>query len=91
MFAGVGEVAEVPGDKVIDLVDRGDGEMDGVGDVFAAKDATVDIAVGEDRGFLGQVELVEGLDEIQITCAMRFGQAFEFSLDHDRAKRAVFA
>lgn len=57
LFADVGQVAEIPGDKIVDLMYRGDGNVDGIGDVFAAKDASVDIAVGEDSGLLGQVEL----------------------------------
>lgn len=83
-------MAEVPGDEVIDLVERGEGEVDGVGEVFAVKDAAFDVAFGEDGGLFDEFELLERADEIEIAGAMRFGDAFEFAMDKDRAARAVF-
>ena len=90
MFADVGDVAEVPGDEIIDLVDRRDGDVDGIGDVFAVKDAAFDVALGKYRDFLGKIELFERLNQIETSGAVRFGDAFELTLDEYRAKCTIF-
>lgn len=81
LFADVCKMAEIPRDDVVDLVKRGKGDVDGVGYVFAVKNAAVDIAFGEDRDFLGQLELFERFYQIEVTCAMRLMGAFELTLD----------
>jgi len=91
LTAGVGEVAEIPGDEIVDAVERGDGVVDGVGDEFAVKEAAVDVGFGEDGGFVGEVELVEGAEQIEITGAMRLAHALEFAPHQYRAKGRVFA
>lgn len=73
-------MAEIPCDDVVNLVDRSESNVDGVGDIFAVKDAAVDVAVGEDRDLFGQFEMFERLDEVKIAGAMWFGHAFEFAL-----------
>ncbi len=90
LFTDVGNVAEIPCDEIVDLVDGGDGDVDCVGDVFAVKDAALDIAFGEDRDFLGKIELLERLDEIETAGAVRFGDAFYLTLDEYRAEYAIF-
>ena len=63
--------------------------MNGVSKVFAMKDAAFYIAFGEDRDLFGDVEFFERADEIEITVAMRFGDAFEFAFDEGRAEYAI--
>lgn len=82
-------MAEIPGDEVIDLVDGRDGNVDGVGDIFTVKDAAVDVAVSEYGNLVGELELVERFDEVEAAGAIRFGDAFDLTLDHDRAARTV--
>ena len=65
LFSHVGDVAEIPSDEIVYLVKRGDRDMYGIGYVFAVKDAPIDIAFGEYRNFLGKVELLKGLDEVE--------------------------
>ena len=83
-------MAEIPRDKIVDLVKRGESDVDGVGDVFAVKDAAVDVAFGEDGDLFDKLELFERLYKVEIAAAMRFGHAFELALDEDRAARAIF-
>jgi hypothetical protein len=90
LFADVGDVAEVPCDEVVDLVKRGEGDVEGVGDVFAVKDAAFDIALGEDDDFLGDIELFERADQVEIACAVRLADAFELTLDEERREYAIF-
>ena len=51
MFADIGNVTEIPGDKVVDLVKRGECYMDGIGQKFSMKNAARDITFGEDGDF----------------------------------------
>jgi hypothetical protein len=90
LFADVGDVAEIPGDEIIDLMKRGEGDVDGVGDVFSVKDPAFDIAFGENGDFFGELELLERLDQIQISGTVRLGDALKLTPDKYRAKSAVF-
>ena len=89
MFADVGDVAEIPRDQIIDLVIRGDGDVDRVGDVFAVKDAAFDVALGEDGDLLGKVELFERFDKIKAAGAVWLGDAFQLTLDKNRAESTI--
>ena len=90
LFADVGDVAEVPGDEIVDLVKGGEGDVEGVGDVFAVKDAAFDIALGEDGDLFGDVELLERLYKIEVALTMRLADAFELALDKQRRVDSIF-
>lgn len=81
LFADVGEMAEIPGDEVIELIDGGDGVMHGVREEAAVDDAAFDVAFGEDGGLFRDVELVRLLSEVEVAGAVRFGKMFEFAAD----------
>ena len=83
-------MAEIPSDKIVDLVKRGESDVDGVGDVFAVKDAAVDIAFGEDGDLLDKLKLFERFNKIEVAAAVRFGHAFELTLNEDRTACTVF-
>jgi len=78
-------MAEIPRDEIIDLVKRCKGHVNGIGNVLAVKDAALDIALGEDRDLLGEFELFERFDKVQIAAAVRLVYSFELTLDKDRA------
>lgn len=81
LFADVGDMAEIPGDEVIDLVIGREGDVDRVGDVLAVKDAAFDVAFCEDGDFLGEVELFERFDQVETAGTVRFCDSFELALD----------
>src|SRR5690349_16773119 len=83
-------MAEVPGDQIIYLVKRSERNMQRIGDVLAMKDAARDIAFGENRRLIRQLDLFELTCEFQVTCAMRLGHALKLAQDERRDHSAVF-
>jgi len=59
LFADIGNMAEVPGDHIVDLVKRSKGDVDRVADVLALENTAFDITFGKYRNFLGQFQLLK--------------------------------
>ena len=57
LLSDVRDVSEIPRHQVIDLVKRSEGDVDRIRDVFSVKDAAGDITFGEDRNFLGKLQV----------------------------------
>ena len=57
LLSDIGDVSEIPRYQVIDLVKRGKRDVDRVGYIFPVKDAAGNITFGEDRNFLGKLQV----------------------------------
>src|SRR6185369_13426532 len=82
-------MTEVPRYQIIDLVNRRNRHVQGVGDVLAMKDAARDVTFREYRCFFSEIDLFEIADEFEIRSAMRFLHAREFRRDERRDHGAV--
>lgn len=60
-------MAKIPSDEIIDLVKRGESDVECIGDEFSMKYSSFDIAFGKYRDLLGNFELFERLDKAKIT------------------------
>ena len=90
MFADVGDVAEIPGHQIVHLVKGCEGDVEGIGDELSMKNPSFDIALGQYRDLLSDLELLEWADQAEITGAMRFGNAFELPLDQKGTVNLIF-
>src|SRR5436190_4720223 len=89
LFANVGNVPEIPGYEIIDLIEGRQGDMKRVSNILAVKDPASDVSIGQHCGLVGKLQRVERLDKFQITGAVRLVDAFEFPLHERRDKDAV--
>lgn len=64
MLANISEMPEVPSYEIVDLVKRRRREVNRIGDIFAVKDAALDVPFSEYRDLLGDLDLFERFDEI---------------------------
>src|SRR5262249_34290130 len=85
----VRQVAEIPCHQVIDLVKRGERDVQRVAQIFPLKNAAADVTVGQYRGLLGDLQLRQGADQLQIAATVRLARAFEFPRDQRRNIREV--
>ena len=89
LFADIGEMAEIPGDKIIDLVKRSERHMHGVGNKFPVKNPAGNITFGQDGDLFGKVEAVKIFNYLEVTGAVRFVDTFKLALDEDRAVNLI--
>ena len=61
-----------------------------VRNVFAVKNATVNIALGKDGDLLDEFELFERFDQIEAAGAVWLGDPLKFTLNKDGAKSPIF-
>src|SRR5437773_2574627 len=85
LLSDIGNMAEIPGNQVIDLVERRHRHVYGVGDIFAVKNAAFDIAFRQDGDLFGQLKLLERLDQVEAAGAVGFGHPLKLTLDQYRA------
>src|SRR5918997_3123529 len=68
---------------------RGKGDVEGVADVLAVEDAARDVALGEDGDLVGQLDLFERRDELEVRLAVRLRHALKLPDDERRDDGAV--
>ena len=90
LLADVGDVPEIPRHQIVDLVKRGERDVNSVGEIFPVKNAAFDVAFCEYRHLFGYVELLKRAHEVQITRPVRLRDPLEFAFDQYRAKHAIF-
>ena len=83
LFPDIREVPEVPGHEVIDLVERSEGDVEGVGDELAVKDPARDVTFRKNGDLFGKLKPFKRLQYFQIPGTVWFFEAFELALDED--------
>ena len=90
LFADVCQMSEIPRNQIIDFVNRGEREMQRVGDKSAMEYAARNITFGENGGFFGEIERFNRRDEPQISGAVRLADLLNLAPHENRAERSVF-
>src|SRR5262249_37395995 len=83
------QVTEIPRHQIINLMKRGERDVQRVAQVFPLKDAASDVTVGQYRGLLRDLQLRQVADQLQIAAPVRLTRAFEFPRDQRRNISAV--
>src|SRR6476620_9082746 len=84
LFSHVREMAEIPRHQVVDLMERRHRDMDRICHKFTVKDAAGNVTVRENGDLVGEFQAFERLDYLEICGAVRFLDAFEFTMDEQR-------
>lgn len=58
---------EIPCDQIIDLMERGQSDMNSIGKIFAVKDAARYVSVSEDSDLLIELKTGERFYQIQVS------------------------
>ena len=64
--------------------------MKGVGHKLAVKYAALDVALGQYRNLVGEVQLLERLDQVKASGTVGLRNALKFPSDQERCERTIF-
>jgi len=76
-----GQMAEVPGNEIVDLVDRGEGNVKRVGHELAVKYSARDVALGEYRGLVCKLKPFERFNDLHVRRPVRFVDTLELAFN----------
>jgi len=81
LLANIRQMAEVPGNEIVDLMDRREGNVKRVGHELAVKYSARDVALGEYRGLVCKLKPFERFNDLHVRRPVRFVDTLELAFD----------
>lgn len=84
-------MSEVPGDKIVDLIEGSDRHMHGVRHKFAVKYPSRNVSFRQNSDLIHKIQVVHSSQQLQVTGTMRFVYAFDLASNKDRTARPILS